>query len=258
MSIDLQTERGLDPAYMGLDPADIGEDYPEIQRVSWEDHAAYMADNWKPGEHVGIISQTGGGKSFLFVHGLAPLIEDEQVIAFDVKGDDPELNTFTPRRITQLPNRLQKRVHGDQPRSHFYHFMATRQSETRTLLDGCYREGHMTLYLDETRALTDKTPGLGLAAQIDAIWMRGRSREVTLIAGTQAPRWVPASFYEQARHLYIGTLLDRRAQQRLEEIGGNSDAIKDTVSGLALYEFLYIGKLQEDGKRTMEIVKVPV
>lgn len=251
MSVDLETER---------DQADLDNeelDYPRIARVSWESHAAYMAENWKAGEHVSIISQNGGGKSFLFMHGLAPLIEDEQLIILDVKGDDPEINSSQARKITQLPNRLQKRVHGDKPEGHWYHFMAIRQSETRTLLDAAYREGHMSLYFDEARALTDKTPGLGLSAQIDALWLRGRSREITVIAGTQAPRFVPSSFYEQARHLYIGTLLDRRAQQRLEEIGGNSDAVKAVVAGLALYEFLYIGKLQEDGTRTMEIVKVP-
>jgi hypothetical protein len=233
------------------------DDYPLIARVPWESHAAYMAENWRPGEHVSIISQNGGGKSFLFMHGLAPLIEDEQMIIFDVKGDDPEINSEETRKITQLPNRLQKRIHGEKDRARWYHYMAVRQDDTRALLDGAYREGHMTLYFDETRALTDKTPGLGLSAQIDALWLRGRSREITVIAGTQAPRFVPSSFYEQARHLYIGTLLDRRAQQRLEEIGGNSDAVKDTVAGLALYEFLYIGKLQEDGTRRMEIVKVP-
>ena len=252
MSIDLQTEQATAPV----------EDYPEeaypaIERVSWEDHSAYMADNWNPGEHVSIISQTGGGKSFLFMHGLAPLIESEQVIIFDVKGDDPEINSEKTRKITQLPNRMQKRFHGEKERDRWYHYMATRQDDTRRILDQCYREGHMTLYFDETRALTDKTPGLGLSAQVDALWLRGRSREITVIAGTQAPRYVPSSFYEQARHLYIGSLLDRRAQQRLEEIGGNSDAIKGVVTGLALHEFLYIGKLQEDGTRIMEIVKVP-
>jgi hypothetical protein len=228
-----------------------------IQRVSWIDHRAYMADEWKAGEHVSVIAQTGGGKTHLVVAGLFPLLENEMVITFDVKGDDPELNAVQFRKITQLPAPLRQRIlHGDKPRSRWYKYMALRQDDTRRLLDACYRRGSMVLHFNEIRALTDKTPGLGLVNSIDALWLRGRTRELTIIAETQAPRFVPSSFYEQAQHIYIGSLLDRRAQQRLEEIGGNSDEIQDTVSELRRWEFLYVGPLQEDGKRIMQIVKV--
>lgn len=248
----------LDEQTLEADETFEPRDYEPIERVNWHDHYIYMAETWHAGEHVSIVCQTGGGKSFLFVHGLAPLLEDEQVIVFDIKGDDPEINKLKLRKVTHLPSRLEKRlIHGEKPRSQWYHYLAFRQDDTRRMLDTCSRTGHMTLYFDEVRALTDKTPGLGLVSQIDAIWLRGRSREITVIAGTQAPRFVPSSFYEQARHLYIGSLLDRRAQRRLEEIGGDSDAIQDTVSTLALYEYLYIGPLKEDGKRVMQIVKVP-
>lgn len=248
MSVDLARARELD---------EIDDAAPGVERVSWDDHYAAMAQRWHPGEHVSIICQTGGGKTYLFTHGLLPLIESEQVIIFDSKGDDPELIGLHARRISKLPNRIEKRMHGDKPGAHVYMYMALNQADTRSLIDRAYQEGHITLVFDEIRALTDKTPNLGLAAQIDGLWMRGRSREVTIIAETQAPRWVPAAFYEQARHLYIGALLDTRAQQRLAEIGGDTDAIQDAVETLALYEFLYIGPLQEDGTRIMEIVKVP-
>lgn len=236
----------------------VEESTAQVERVDWHDHYLYMAEHWHAGEHVSIVCQTGGGKTFLFMRGLAPLMEDEQLIIFDVKGDDPEINGPKIRHITHLPTRMEKRLlHGEKPRSQWYHYMASRQDDTRRFIDACYRQGHIALYFDEIRALTDKTPGLGLVSQIDAMWLRGRSREVTIIAGTQAPRFVPSSFYEQARHLYIGALLDRRAQRRLEEIGGDSDAIEDVVSHLALYEYLYIGPLKEDGQRVMQIVKVP-
>lgn len=229
----------------------------ELPRVTWDAHRAYMADTWKAGEHVSVIGQTGGGKTFLVVHGLLPLLENEMLITFDVKGDDPELNSVQYRRIDTLPAPIkQKFLHGDKPRARWYKYMATNQEDTRAMLDACYRRGSMTLHFNEIRAITDKRPGLGLLNNVDALWLRGRSRELTIIAETQAPRFVPSSFYEQARHLYIGSLLDRRAQQRLEEIGGNSDEIEDVVSELKLYEYLYIGPLTEDGKRIMEIVKV--
>ena len=100
-------------------------------------------------------------------------------------------------------------------------------------------KGGWTVYLDELRLFTDPKY-LGLAPRVERLWLFGRSRKITVIAGTQAPRWVPAAFYEQSRHHFIFRVQDTRAIKRLGEIGGDVDAIEATVPTLESHEFLYI------------------
>jgi hypothetical protein len=113
------------------------------------------------------------------------------------------------------------------------------------------------LILDEERAITDRHPQLGLLSYVEKYRQRGRGR-MSVIGATQAPRFVASSFYEQASHLYIARVEDKRARRRLQEIGGDTDKIDSVVSQLARHEFLYIGPLGAQGSRIMEVTKVDV
>jgi hypothetical protein len=216
-----------------------------------------MVDAWTIHEtpHVSIIAPNGNGKTYLELNGLLPALRDEQVVFLDVKGWDTEINRHRLRRIRRLPTRIERNWRDTAPYARHYVFRANDSVETAKLLEKCYAEGGWTIVLDEERAITDRHPSLGLNAQIEKYRLRGRGR-VCLIAGTQAPRWVASSFYEQAHHLYIARIEDKRARRRLQEIGGNSEVIDSVVANLGRYEYLYIGPLQEDGRRIMEVTKV--
>lgn len=229
-----------------------------VRRVPWNEHHATMVQDWTLEEtpHVSIISPTGNGKTVLITQGLMPALRDEQVIFFDVKGWDGEINGVQMRRIKRYPTRVERNFRNREPMSHWYLFRATDNVETERIINRAYSEGGFTLIFDEERAITDRHPSLGLAATVEMARLRGRGR-VSVIGSTQAPRFVSSSFYEQASHMYIGRIEDRRARKRLQEIGGNTDVIEDVVSQLGRYEFLYIGPLDESGSRVMEVTKVP-
>lgn len=228
----------------------------EIDVIPWEDHREILADTWDAREtpHVSIIGVTGGGKSYLWRNGLLPLLREERVLIIDVKHDDASLADIpNVSRIHKIPHALRRKIRDD---AEIYQLLAVNRDQVREALTTAYREGNWTIILDETRAITDKSPGFSLAGETDAIWLRGRSRGVSLVAATQAPRFVPASFYEQASHIYIGPILDKRARRRLQEIGGDSDAIDKYLGLLRRYEYLYVGPLNESGRREMHITKV--
>lgn len=206
--------------------------------------------------HVSCIAPTGGGKSFLMYRGLMPSLKDEQVMVIDVKGWDDEINGAIARdelhKVKKFPGRLKRRY--DDPPNH-YVYLARDNVDTAHIMEACYNEGDWTLFLDEERAVTDRHPSLGLSALVEKYRLRGRGR-MTVVAGTQAPRFVVSSFYDQASHLYLARLEDKRSRRRLQEIGGNSEIIDQTVARLKRYEFLYVGPLTEHGSRLMEVIKV--
>jgi hypothetical protein len=243
----------------------------EVPRVAWPDHVAAMEDRYGDEDHVSIIAPTRYGKSHLVHHGLLPLLHNDHVLLIDVKGDDPVWNGIPARRVTELPTRMKRKAiewsnrhnEPDEPPG-WYRLVvpeeATRESNRYRIykaLQTCKAEKHWVIVLDETRALTDNQPnGLNLSGAVDSVYLRGGYKQVTFIAATQGPRWVPSTFYEQAHHLYIGQMQDVNAQRRLSEIGGDTQQLISIVAALNRREFLYIGPLGDKGGRVMEIVKV--
>jgi hypothetical protein len=230
-------------------------------RISWPEFQAYLSDHWVPKStpHVSIISQNGGGKTYLVGRGLLPMLDDERVLFVDTKHDDDEINRIGMFRVKKVPTRMERRLHyrHKKPRDQWFQLMVTTRDQVAAAIRTCVAEGGWVIVLDEERSITDKTPYYNLGGLVAGIRLRGRSRGITLIGLTQAPFYVNESFYNQAHHLFIGSLLDVRAKRRLGEIGGDTTEIMAIVSQLRLHEFLYIGPLNDTGRRTMFIVKVP-
>lgn len=208
----------------------------------------WLRRHWKPGQHISIIAPTGRGKTYLICRGLLPMLErDRRVMLFDVKGDDSELRMY--ERCSAFPSRFRRMIALSQ-QEHYRLVVTGDRSGARNQVDqamaSAYKEGDWVLIFDETRAITDpKSPNLNLGPAVEQLWLRGRSRRVTIVAATQAPRWVPASFYEQARYIYIGRILDRRAAMRLSEIGGHTERIQQAIAQLRLYEFAFVDVVGE-------------
>jgi len=165
-----------------------------------------------------------------------------------VKGDDETLVSSGHRKVGRYPSTLQLFASGDDEQR-WRIAPGGYGKRQRPVWDQVFREvwasgrrGQATwvVYADETRLLADPAY-LGLRDHLDALWISGRSRGITLVAGTQAPRWVPASMYEQPRYFAIGKIRDRRALDRLGQIGGDMDMIRDVVPRLAHHEWLFLG-----------------
>jgi hypothetical protein len=202
---------------------------------------------WDPENtpHHSIIALTGGGKSYLGVNGiLKPMCALDRVLIIDSKGDDP-LVSSVGRPVKELPrhNLWMGNQRKKEPYDSWWRLEVSQdrvgagrrkaQEQVFKALERVYREGNWVVYFDEIRDLTDpKPPNLGLNAHVDQIYRLGRSRHVSIIAATQAPRWVPASFYDQASFAWIGRIRDEQKQKRLLEIGGLTKSYLPIISGL--------------------------
>lgn len=237
-----------------------------IARAPWPEVRGRLQRLWLPGvtPHQSIIAQTGGGKSYLIAHGILPLIEDENVLIIDVKGDDPTLNE-TGKAVRKIPSRFGRTfndwISEGKPREHWYRLVVAddwtdARNQVGKALQDIYKEGKWTVVFDETRALTEaRIPSLNLGPQVEQMWLRGRSREICVVAATQGPRWVPRSFYEQAQFHWIGAVEDEESRKRLREIGGLEKHHLETLHTLPQYHYVYTDRLDESGERYRAVVK---
>src|SRR5579863_4257699 len=180
---------------------------PDLNDVSiptkeWKEVQARVDKLWQPqyAPHHSLIGQNGAGKSHLIVHGILPLCQHDNVAIFDSKGDDPVLMASGARPVRKLPSRLRRSLDNDNPRDGWYRIVIAddvgrAREQVGLALERIYSEGNWIVVLDETRAISDpRSPGLGLQPLLDRMWLRGRSRNICVVAATQAPRWVPTSF----------------------------------------------------------------
>lgn len=217
--------------------------------LGWPRVAQYVDRIWDPenSPHHSIVGLTGSGKSYLAVNGiLRPLCAWDRVLIVDTKGDDEivskqgkAVHALQPERVwrdvtrrREPFDRWQRLVVSDD-KEHARH-------QVSHALKQVYEQGDWVVYLDEIRDITDphRETGLRMLPLVDRIYRKGRSRHVSLIAATQAPRWCPSSFYDQASFAWIGRIRDRVRQKRLLEIGGMSNDALPIVGQLQRREWL--------------------
>jgi hypothetical protein len=199
--------------------------------IPWVDLNAHLREDITPGYHMALICPTRGGKTTLALEGLAPNFENLLVIDSTADPKPPMLDFGKAltrfgsieghRRLTttDMTNESADKIH--------------------KALSRAFKQGDIAIYLDEIRQMAD-SKFLGLGAVLDHLWLFGGKRNVTVIGATQAPRWVPSSFYDQSRIHFLFRIRDRRAMKRLVEIGGDVDSLEPILPTLEKYEFAYI------------------
>lgn len=259
---------------MASGPRTPASQAPELElprRISWSQHRAWLDHNWKAGIHVSTIAVTGDGKSYLMRHGLLPLWEDYRVLIIDSKGGRDETWQGYGQVVHAFPEAELRRRPGAEPGPRIYRLVVPGyewRPEMKRDSDGVrraravvgqalslvYQQGHWVLVIDETRSVTDSPEqfGLGLRGLVVNDWRMGRALDLTVLAGTQAPRYQPSEFYDQVGWLYIGPTLDGRSLDRLDEIGGDTQAIQAALPHLGEHEFLWVRRRT----REMAIVRV--
>lgn len=231
-----------------------------IPHKPWDEVRFDIYKRWQPKDapHHSIISLSGGGKSFLATRGLLPMRGWRRTLIIDNKGDDETLRDVG-KRVRQIPKKdpmfmSKKEADHSWYRLIVYDDWNKARQQVKDALAHCYRQGDWTIFVDETRNLTDpRVPSLNLRNYVEQIWLRGRSRGVEMVSMTQAPRWVPSSFYDQPSFVWIGRINDERAHQRLREIGGLRRQHLGIIQRLQKREFLVVG----DGGDYTAITKIP-
>lgn len=225
-----------------------------IPTRSWKSVVGRVDKLWKPqfAPHHSLIGQNGAGKSHLITFGLLPLCLFDNVAIFDNKGDDPVLNASGAKSVRHLPGKLRRTMDSDNPKDGWYRIVAyddrnRAQDQVGSALERIYSEGNWIVVLDETRAISDpRSPGLGLQPLLDRLWLRGRSRSICVIAATQAPRWVPTSFYDQCQFVWTSRIRDERAHQRIMEIGSMTRAHIPHIAAIRKRRWIYLDDEEEE------------
>jgi hypothetical protein len=211
----------------------------------------------KQGEHVTTIGPTGSGKTVL---NRELLKLRDFVVVLGVKNRDPELyggferegyrqvTKFDPtpaddaseERVLYVPKTSKHGKEGRQERA----------ARLRHALNDVYDAGYWAVYIDDVQYVADQ---LGLATELEELWMLGRSEGVTVVASSQEPVNIPLMAYGQATHLFLFQNPDiRRADRMAELTGTNRDVIRDTILRLPPHEFVYVNK------NTQELVRSKV
>jgi|HubBroStandDraft_1064217.scaffolds.fasta_scaffold15150_2 hypothetical protein len=220
----------------------------------WPQVIKRVSGLWKPefSPHHSVLGQNGAGKSHLIVFGLLPLCKFDNVLLIDNKGDDPVLNASGARPVTRIPPRWRRALDNKDEYDGWFRLkvfdeVPRAQDQVGRALEMVYGEGEWIIVLDETRAISDpRSPGLGLQPLLDRMWLRGRSRKICVVASTQAPRWVPTSFYDQCQFVWSSRIRDDRAHQRIMEIGSMTRAHIPHIAAVRKRRWIYMDDEEEE------------
>lgn len=222
---------------------------------SWNSVIRRVDEKWKLdiAPHHSLMGQNGSGKSYLIVNGILKLCTDDNVCIIDNKGDDPVLASAGAKPVRRIPTKFRRGVwYNNEPKDNWFRLVVSDnprqgQQQVGEALELIYKEGNWIVVLDETRAISDpRSPGLGLQPYLDRLWLRGRSRGIGVVASTQAPRWVPSSFYDQCQFVWCSRIRDERAHQRVMEIGSMTKQHIPFISRIRKRRWLYMDDEEED------------
>lgn len=240
-----------------------------IPDVPWDKVAGRVHRNWNPdtGPHHVIFAMTRAGKTHLITRGLLPLCTYSRVLIIDVKGETDHAWDGYGRPVNELPPEFSL-DNGDDPDNGggpigmWYRLTADETDKTarhrvRAALEQVQDEGHTVVVIDEARALTDSEgTGMGVRALIEALLIRGGSRNISLIIASQSTAWATSSVKDQGAFLWIGATRDTAGQGRIAEIIGQPKSFVSTIQSIRKRQFLYS---DNEGEHPMlAITSVPV
>lgn len=183
---------------------------------------------WRQGEHVTLLGFTGSGKTEALIRMLGVR---SNVVVFGTKRKDSTLDQLLKsgyKRIKswdQMPMTdkgpvfhnviLWPEVHGLNPED-----IAKLRTTFLNAMSHMYRAGGYCMAIDEISVLASD---LRLDGQLKFLLQQSRSGGISVIGGTQRPKFIPLAFYQSSTHLFIWKESDRNNLERLAEIAGNVD-----------------------------------
>jgi len=214
-------------------------DVEDIPIVSWQ----WFLENWiwKQGEHVTLVGPTGQGKS--------TLIEEieyrrKYVIVLVTKKRDPITGKYQKRGYKLLKSWkgvsddvypkvvLQPPFAKDEPKERI------QREEFKFALDRIFEYGGFCTVIEEAEYMAKD---LKLDREMRRLWQQGRSLNVSVVAGTQRPAFIPVVAYSSATHLFFFRSTDEYDLQRMGGLGGMSNrTIREAVSMLQSHQILYL------------------
>ena len=220
-----------------------------IKTLSWTLFKERFFEDWEQGEHVSIIGPTGQGKTTL---SLELLRRRDHVVAFATKPEDEQLKGLGWKRIKEWPPPPLLHKVLLWPRMREFEDVSTQKKVFKEALARIFTTGGWAVYFDETWYFTNV---LKLGPLLELFWVQGRSLNISVIAGTQRPAYVPLLMYDQATHLFFFRDNDESNLRRISGIGWlNRSEIMKEVASLPRHHFLYINS--RTGERIISKVEL--
>lgn len=214
------------------------ENYEPGATVEWLEFRRKLRADLAPTErtagiHWSMLAPTRGGKTTLATKGIIPLYLEAEIPVLVIDStSDPKLKKYG-KRIPRI---------GKMTELHRCSVDSLTRSSAQTIyeaLNRAFNQGDCLIYVDEIRHVSDpKFLGLGMA--LENIYLFGGKRGVTIGGVTQAPRWVPSSFYDQAKAHFLFRIRDDRSRKRVEEISGDTATLRSIIPDLPKYQFAYV------------------
>lgn len=236
---------------MARDPLDT--DDPAIVMDWRREFRPYFRDNWRPGQHLGVIAPTEAGKTTLVV-GLLDM--RRFVLALDPKGGDGTLAALPGYlRLPDWPgeNRITEMVRENERKGRPSHYIVGPVTERNAdlprlkkacadALDCVFDMGKWTVYVDELQVLADNRM-MNLSGKAAKLLVAARSKKVTFVSSFQSPSWVPTEAYRQPRWLAISYTRDRDTVDTLANIMGRpKPEVRGAVKALPEFSWLFVGR----------------
>lgn len=210
-----------------------------IATISFDEWRSYFARTWQQGEHVTILGHTGSGKTTM-AYEILPIRDYVLILASKPKD---RLITESKDRGYHFAKEWPIDFHL-YPRNVLWPKIArvedlrTQQAVFGRCLHDVYSGGGWTLYMDEVRYLSET---LRLRKLLELLWLQGRSNDISLVATSQRPAWIPLEAYQSASHLFMFRESDMRNLQRLREIGGvDRDRLAYDLQRIPKHDCIYV------------------
>lgn len=212
--------------------------------------------NWRPGEHVLIISRTGGGKSYLAWQLLEQSMKDypdQSPVVMMPKWADPTTELHSQRLgLKEIPTWPPKHNFWDEKPNGYVlwpHHPKNVDPNTRRAVVGAEIAKGMDAQLWGMNSITfmddahSAAAMYGLGVPIEEHLVNGRAGKSSIWLATQKPsgtnsgNGISSFAYSSATHTFFGKDKDERNITRFGEIGGlDRKFVEQTVRDLRLYD----------------------
>ena len=184
-----------------------------------------------------LIGKTGTGKTTVALELIRRMKNAGQVEILATKEDDKLLSLPIP--IVDKLSEVHKYTYDKYPVVMYY--PSGEELADLEKLDAwcqwCYLRKNTRAFIDEVTQVTSSTkPGPGLLN----LYTRGRSQNVTAIAGTQRPSGVPKILYTEAENFYKFYLSDEKDRIRVAEF--SHPLMREQVADMHGFHYFNPGK----------------
>ena len=196
---------------------------------------------WRQGEHVSLVGPTGGGKTTLALE----ILERRRLVC--VFANKPKDSTMD--RLVKRPGwSKESKFEGYSPKKErivlwpkgtdMENYEQIQSAVYRDALKKIWNIGYYCIFFDEVRYICDN---LKLRRQVELFWQQARALDISVVACTQRPAFVPVLMFDQATHLFFWCDNDDYNLKRIGGLGAtNARLIRETVSNLKPHQVLYL------------------